>query len=185
MTEQIKFPEDKQVLLDLACGDSKREGYYGIDKYATASTDYTFDLLDTSKSWPIADGVVDDIVCNHFFEHIPGLDRPRFMEELYRVLKPGAKAQIVVPYWTSMRSVQDFTHAWPPVAESSFLYFNKQWREANRLTHGLYDVKCDFDYTYGYALDADVTTRNQEYQYAAIKHYTNAVNDLFVTLTKR
>ena len=42
----------------------------------------------------------------------------------------------------------------------------------------------NFDFTYGYALDGDLTVRNQEWQQFALKHYIQAVNDLHVTLTK-
>lgn len=176
-------PEGKPFKIDLACGDNKVADAIGIDAFKTASTDYVFDLL--KFPWPIDDGVVDFITCNHFFEHIPGKLRPRFMDECFRILKVGAQMAIVVPYWSSMRSVQDFTHEWPPVCESSFLYFNKQWRAGNKLEHGLYEMKCDFDFGYGYALDGDLVVRNAEWQQFALRHYIQAANDLHVTLTKR
>lgn len=178
----IQFPEGQPIRLDLACGGNKTQGFFGIDKYKTDVSDYEFDLL--SGTWPIDSGVVDEIICSHFFEHIPGLQRPAFMEECYRIMKTGSKLQIITPHWSSARSVQDFSHAWPPVAESSFLYFNKNWREANKLTHGLYDIKADFNFTYGYSIDQDVSSRNQEYQSFAAKHYNNALMDVYVTLIK-
>lgn len=180
----IQFDKTKQVNLDLACGDNKKEGFLGIDKWKTESTDYVFDLLDKNTPWPIDDCSVDSINCSHFIEHIDGMDRPRFMEECYRILKLGAKMTVITPYWSSMRYQQDFSHKFPAICESSFLYFNTKWREDNKLTHGVYDIKCNFEYTYGYILDQEVSIRNQEYQYAAIKHYNNAVSDLIVTLTK-
>lgn len=172
-----------KLKLDLACGDRKTPGFKGVDKYKTKSTDQVVDLL--KFPWPWADNSVDEVVCNHFFEHIPGLERPKFMEELYRVLKPGAKAVITVPYGQSNRAVQDFTHAWPPVVAESFLYFNKKWRTDNKLTHGLYALKCDFDFGYGFAVDSDVAMKSQEAQAFSVKYYTNAVSDMQVTLTKR
>lgn len=105
------------------------------------------------------------------------------MDELWRVLIPEGKVTIIVPYWSSMRSVQDFTHEWPPVAESSFLYFNKTWREQNKIDH--YLCKCDFDFGYGYIADPETAGRNTESQSFWIKHYTNAISDLQVVLTKR
>ncbi len=180
----IKFPEGSPVHLDLACGDNKRPGFLGVDKWKTDSTDYVFDLLG-DEAWPIEDSSVDMLHSSHFVEHIPGLARPKFFEECWRILKPGAQFQVIVPYWNSHRAVQDFTHAWPPVCEASFLYFNKTWRQNNKLEHGLYDVKADFDFTYGYSLDPEIHVRNQEYQQLAVKYYTNSVMDLFVTLTAR
>lgn len=178
----IEFDKTQPINIDLACGDNKTQGYFGVDKYKTESTDYEFDLL--KYPWPIEDGIVDNLSCSHFFEHIPGLDRPKFMDECYRVLKPGGKLSVITPFWSSPRSVQDYTHAWPPVCEASFLYFNKAWRVGNKLTHGLYEMKCNFDFSYGYGLDQDVAARNSEYQSHAVKHYNNAATDIFVTLVK-
>jgi hypothetical protein len=107
------------------------------------------------------------------------------MNELYRVLKPGAKATVVSPYWSSMRSIQDYTHEWPPVCEASFLYFNKNWREQNKLEHYL-DASCDFDFTYGYGVsNSSFTSRSDETKAFAISHYNNVADDLQVVLTKR
>lgn len=175
--------KDGELKLDLGCGDNKVAGFLGVDGWKTDSTDYVFDLL--QFPWPIEDGIVDALHCSHFFEHIPSKLRPRFMDECYRVLKPLSQLTIITPYWSSMRSIQDYTHEWPPVCEQSFLYFNKDWRTQNKLTHGLYEMKCDFDFTYGYSLDNDLLVRNQEWQQFALKHYIQSANDLIVTLTKR
>lgn len=169
--------------LDLACGDNKREGFIGIDAFQTASTNVVFDLLATNP-WPIEDGVAEILHCSHFFEHVPGMQRPAFMDECFRILKPGGQLVVITPYWSSARSIQDFTHAWPPVCESSFLYFNKLWREQNKLTHGHYNVKSDFDFGYGFSLDPDTAVRSQEVQPFWVKHYLNSCMDIHVTLTK-
>jgi hypothetical protein len=105
------------------------------------------------------------------------------MDELYRVLVVGGKCQIWVPYYSSMRSVQDPTHAWPPVAESSFLYFNKEWRKQNLLDH--YPVRCDFDFSYSYLVDGIWGMRNDETKAFAIRNYLNSVTDLQVELVKK
>lgn len=171
------------VKLDLGCGDNKKDGFLGVDKFATASTDHVFDLLEFP--WPVDDGAVEEAHCSHFFEHIPAGKRVPFMEELYRVLAKGAKAMFITPHAHSDRAIQDFSHEWPPIVPASYLYFNKGWRESNKLTHGAYAIGCDYDFGYGYSLDADITVRNAEYQQFAIKHYNNAASDLIVTLTKR
>jgi SAM-dependent methyltransferase len=178
-----KLISGKDLKLDLGCGDNKRPDFLGVDKFKTASTDYTFDLFEFP--WPIEDGVVAELSCSHFFEHVPAKLRPLFMDEAWRILKPGGQFTVVVPHYNSMRAIQDYTHEWPPIGESSFLYFNLGWRTANKLLHGAYEMKCDFDFGYGYSLDPDVQVRNQEYQQVAIKHYSNAAMDLHVTLTAR
>lgn len=175
--------EGKPFHLDLACGDRKAENCLGIDKFETPSTDFVFDLL--TFPWPCDDGVVDGIHCSHFFEHIPGPLRPRFMDECCRVLKQGSQMVISVPDGDSHRAIQDYTHMWPPVVAESFLYFNKEWREREKLTHGDYRMTCDFDFGYGYSLDQDIMLRSAEQQQFALKHYRNHSNDLVVTLTKK
>ena len=167
--------------LDLACGDNKREGFFGIDKHKTASTDAEFDLL--SFPWPIESDSVEEVHCSNFFEHIPAMQRKPFMEELHRVLKKGKGAQIIVPMGDRM--CQDFTHQWPPVVPGSFLYFNQDWLKQNKLMHGDYVTTADFDYSYGYALNPTVAARNADYQQYAIQHYNNAATDLYVTVVKK
>jgi hypothetical protein len=106
-----------------------------------------------------------------------------FMEELWRVMAVDAKATIITPYWSSMRAVQDPTHAWPPVCEASYLYFNKKWREDNKLSH--YPITCDFDFGYGYNLHPGLHQKNGEYRDFAVANYINSVMDLQVVLTRR
>ncbi len=184
----------KKVLkLDLGCGDNKRDGFFGIDIAKTKSTDMVRDLF--KFPWPFEDNSVDEIFASHFFEHVPQKIRGKFMDEIYRILKPCEKdpnnpnipikgfCQFIVPYWSSMRSVQDFTHEWPPICETSFLYFNKQWRDTNKLSH--YGVKCDFDFSYAYSPDPILMTKNEVYRAEAFKSDINSIMDLNVTLMKR
>jgi predicted SAM-dependent methyltransferase len=171
------------VKLDLGCGDNKREGFTGVDKYKTPSVDIEHDLF--VYPWPFESDSVDEVHCSHFFEHVPGLERPKFMDELYRVMKPKAQATIIVPYARSPRSIQDYTHQWPPLSEESFLYFNKTWREQNKLTHGLYDLKCDFDFGFAHVIDNAWAMRAEDARAFAIRHYWSVIADIQVILTKR
>lgn len=167
--------------LDLACGQNKTEGYVGVDIWPGEGVDIVHDLR--VRPWPFADQSVEEVVCNQFFEHLTGEERMGFMDELWRVMKVDAKAVFVTPYYTSMRAIQDPTHKWPPIAETSYLYFNKGWRDTNGLSH--YPIGCDFDFSFGYLLAGDVAARNQEYRDNAIRQFNNAVTDLQVTLVRR
>ncbi len=167
--------------LDLACGQRKQPGFVGVDIVKTPQADVVHDLL--SFPWPWADGSVGEVWCSHFFEHIPGRLRGKWMDELYRVLAPGGKAVITCPYFASMRATQDFTHEWPPISEASFLYFNKGWRQQNGLDH--YPVSCDFDFGYSFVMDAAWGTRADEARAFAMRHYQHVVMDVIVHLTKR
>jgi hypothetical protein len=44
---------------------------------------------------------------------------------------------------------------------------------------------CDFDATWGFGMHPEVASRNQEYQQFAMTFYTEAVQDVVVTLVKR
>jgi hypothetical protein len=177
-----KVPE--LIKLDIACGQRKEQGWTGIDIGNFPGVDIVHDLM--QFPWPIKDGTVGEIRCMHYFEHVPGKLRGKFMEEVYRILVVGGKARFTMPYWASMRAIQDPTHEWPPIAESSFLYFNKDWKKASQIDL-IYPYKCDFDFSYGYGLDNDsqFITRNDETKQFAVRNYNNVVGDLIVDLTKR
>lgn len=182
--------------LDLGCGDNIHKGpngedlgFVGVDKYKTSSTTYLVDLFKfpwtDSNGHTFKDSIVDELFAGNFIEHIPARTRPRFFEEAWRVLKVGSLFTIVCPYWSSFRAYGDFTHEWPPICEFSFLYWNKNWREQNKLTHGEYDIKCDFDFTYGYNLDGEFIPKHEEQRNYAVKHLVNSATDIQVTLIKR
>jgi len=172
--------EHKRLLkLDLGCGESPKEGFTGVDLNSKA--DIKLDLRVFPWRW--ADEGVEEIWSSHFLEHVPGPERIPFMDEVWRILIPEGTATFVVPYWSSPRSIQDPTHQWPPISEQSFLYFNKKWREDNKLTH--YLGTCDFDFTYGHSLEADIAPRNDETRMFSLRHYLNAASDLQVVLTKK
>jgi hypothetical protein len=195
---KTKSKKDTVLKLSLACGNNKPEGFKGVDVVKTGSTDYVVDLL--KFPWKeFADNSVDEIECSHFVEHIPhgdGLNDPffQFFDEIYRILKPAefdpknpniptkGFINIVAPYYTSMRAMQDPTHL-RFISEASFLYLNKQWREDNKLSH--YKVGCDFDFSYGYLTAPEWQNRSQETLNFAIQHYHNVVLDIQVRLVKR
>lgn len=199
-TKSPKAAAKKETVLklSLACGDNKPEGFKGVDIAKTASVDYVQDLLKFPWS-QFKDNSVDEIECSHFVEHIPhgnGYNDPffQFFDEIWRILKPAefdpanpniplkGFANIVTPYYSSMRAWQDPTHQ-RAISEASYLYVNKQWRIDNKLDH--YPVSCDFDFSYGYLMNQDWQNRNQETQTFGVQHYINTVNDLQVMLVKR
>jgi hypothetical protein len=132
--------------------------------------------------WKWADGSVEEFKASDIFQYVPAGKRYRFMDELHRVLRPDAKATIVVNYYSSTGSYADPLIEWPPVCEQSFLYFNKEWREVNKVIAP--ETVSDFDFTYGYALDAETAGRTQDVQVYQVKHYLNSVTRLQVVLTK-
>lgn len=53
--------------------------------------------MDITKPLPIADGTVDKILIEHCLEHVSGPTGFRFLQEAYRILKPGGVLRICVP----------------------------------------------------------------------------------------
>ena len=168
------------VLIDLACGNSKKQGFVGVDKYKTDAADIVFDLQ-SGKPWPFKDNSVDEVHCSHYIEHVP--DLCHFWSELYRILKPGGTATIIAPYGKNNRAWQDPTHV-RAIVEESFFYLDKNFRAVNHLTHYLADV--DFEYTVIYSgIDPAWANRSEDARAFAVKHYWNVVADIQANLKKR
>lgn len=164
--------------LDLGCGNNKQLSYIGVDKIKTPAVDIVMDL--DKYPWVFEDESVDEVNCSHYVEHVENL--VKFIDEIYRILKVGGKVNILAPYYSSVRAWQDPTHK-RAISEYTFLYFNKQWRDQNKLEH--YGIKSDFDFTYGYNMDTMWANRNEEARNFAIKHYINVVMDIQLVLVKR
>lgn len=191
------LPVSGPLKLDLGCGNAtrrgisgmtKEKGWTGVDLAGTVGADVFCDLA--AERWPWADGSVDEVNAAHMVEHIPRLQRIHFFNELWRVLKNGAKAAVVTPHWCSCRAYGDITHEWPPVSEMFWQYLDKPWREMNAPHVGFV---CDFAVGYGYItanwLQAEVAGRNAEFVTKhtndALSKYKEAAQDMFATLTAR
>ena len=172
--------EVKLLKLDLGCGPNKQEGYIGVDSRQFPGVDQVVDL---TQPWPWEPNSVDEVRASHLIEHLNGPERIFFVNELYRVLKPGAKAIISAPHWASQRAYGDLTHCWPPVSEFWFFYLNKTWREQRAPHNDGYS--CDFEATWGYVMRDDIMVRNQEFQQYAMANFKEACMDTIATLVKK
>lgn len=190
---------EQPLKLDLGCGKTPRAGFTGVDCrdfgqahkvnlvarkpiYANSRNPSEPHGGEFSQ-WPWKDDSVEEAHSSHFVEHLKADERIHFVNELYRVLKVGAKCQIIVPHWASCRAYGDLTHQWPPVSEFWFYYLDKNWREQNAPHNDGY--KCDFLATWGYSLHPGIQPRNQEYQQHAMQYFKEAAQDIIATLTKR
>jgi SAM-dependent methyltransferase len=171
--------------LDLGCGPGKKPGFTGVDQTAFLGVDV---VLDLRKAWPWKDNSVEEAHCSHCLEHFDAMERVHVINELYRVLKVGAKATVICPHWSSCRAYGDPTHKWPPVSEFAFFYWKREWRMANAphtdITNLNGGFNCNFDVTWGYSLNPEVAQRNQEYQQYAMSYLKEACLDSIATLTK-
>lgn len=213
--KKTKYNTPVLIGLDLGCGQSKMVPLYfelqmqvkvdkviGVDfqqiqvyprdaqgnpittKPKINGVDVLHDLF--TFPFPFKDESVDAILCSHFFEHIPGLLRGKWMDEVYRILKPDGKMRMICPYELNIRAAQDYTHQWPPINQNTPCYFLKAWREANGLTHYLYDLKCDFDYN-PFLMFADKiwNDKDPEPQMFGVNHYNNVCSDIVIDFIKR
>ena len=190
----VEVIDERPVKLDLASGQTPREGFTGVDLF---TGDNRVDLL--SFPWPWADGSVDAVHCSHFVEHIPmayidadnreharaGLDRKdlfcAFFDEVHRILKPGGKATIIVPYGRHSRGFQDPTHR-RFIVEETFLYLNAEWRAANKLEH--YLGRANFVCNVMRIVDASWSVRTAEVLGQAMTEKWNVITDLQVEMVK-
>ncbi len=200
--------------LDLGCGPNKVEGYVGIDRRQFAGVDGITDLtkkrwlfqqstiggvqlvaatLDGVSGFELPDSSVAEVHCSHFLEHLDHNqarpERARFMNELWRVLIPGGKAEIITPHWASHRAYGDFTHADKPVSEMFYYYLSKDWRKTNAPDN---DVEfnpdgycCDFEFQLNRTVHPHILEMDKERVEFAATWYKDAIIDLEARLTAR
>jgi len=192
VSDILKSYKDKynKIKLDLACGGSEKNGedYIGVDISDELETDITLDL--NQYPWPFENDSIDEIFCRNYIEHIPhdlnngnkldGLIQ--FMNELYRILKPSGKAVIIAPYCTSIRAYGDPTHL-RFISDWTFYYYNKSWRELNKLGH--MGITTNFDIIYSYNISEEMSLRSEVVRNKAFLENWNAIDEIIVDLIKR
>lgn len=186
--DKINEEPKKLMKLDFGCGPNPREGFEGVDAIDfPGKVAHVVDL--TITPWPWEDQSVEEAHASHFVEHLTADQRVAFCNELYRVLIPGGKCQIIVPHWASCRAYGDPTHQWPPISEFWFYYLDKNWRTGNAphtdLQFNPKGFNCDFQATWGYSMRGDILSRNQEYQQFAMSNYKEVLQDTIATLIKK
>lgn len=178
--------EPAQLLrLDLGCGPNKKPGHVGVDCIEFPGVDHVLNI--GKQPWPWKDSTVDEAWSSHTVEHLKFTpeepERIHFVNELWRVLKPGAKATIVVPHWASSRFWGDYTHR-QPVSEFWPPYLDKDWRKNNAPHCSLYT--CDFQCTQpGYSLHPGLEFRNAGFRELALTFGKEAAQDMTFTLVCR
>jgi len=183
------------IKLDLGCGKNKKDiDWIGVDSLPFDGVDVVINLVEEKvklsksdtkytkfKSWPWEDNSVDEVHCSHFLEHLEPNERVHFVNELYRILKPGAKCTIITPHWCSTRAYGDLTHSAFPVAEMWYYYLSSDWRAVNAPHNNFYT--CNFQATWGY-MHQSLHLRNQEYQNFALQNFKESAQDIIATIIK-
>ncbi|MFA7301834.1 MAG: class I SAM-dependent methyltransferase [Candidatus Shapirobacteria bacterium] len=127
----------KLNLVDIGCGGAKQgKNWFGIDYRKMPGVDLVQDL--EKFPWAIPSESFDTAVASHVVEHI----NPShgifisFMNEAWRILKPGGEFIIAAPYATSIGMFRDPTHV-NFINEETWSYFDPQ---DNFYNGGLYNV---------------------------------------------
>jgi ubiquinone/menaquinone biosynthesis C-methylase UbiE len=94
------------MALDLGCGNRKLPGAVGVDSLQLPAVDVVHDL--SQFPWPFKDNSADLVFTNHFMEHTSNFVKT--MEEVYRILRPGGRLVMQVPYFRSVDAFNDPTH---------------------------------------------------------------------------
>ncbi|MCX7792204.1 MAG: glycosyltransferase [Chloroflexaceae bacterium] len=102
--------------LNLGCCDRLLPGYINVDVVEAPGVA----VADLRDRWPWPDSAVEHVRAHDIIEHLP--DKIHTMNELWRVLAPGATAEIAVPTTDGPGAFQDPTHVsfWN---RRSFLYY--------------------------------------------------------------
>ncbi len=84
--------KNNKIRIDIGCGRNKREGFIGVDLEKETNPDIVASALDL----PFNNDSVDEIFSAHLVEHFEPKEAQRFFNEIYRVLKNEAVANIKV-----------------------------------------------------------------------------------------
>jgi len=134
MQKQPKIPEHIQALLknskdksgirlDLGCGRKKQPGFIGMDIMPIPGVEICHDLEE--YPWPLPDKCATTVMASHIIEHINPArgGMIKFMDEVWRIMKPEGEFMISLPYGGSPGYWQDPTHC-NGVTEVTFAYFD-------------------------------------------------------------
>lgn len=161
------------VKLDLGCGKNKKAGFIGVDNISFDGVDVVHDLR---TQWPWEKESVEEVHCSHFLEHLTNAERVHFWNELYRVMKPGAKAQIIVPHWSSGRAYGDPTHCF---ADDTEILTEVGWKLLQNVSVGerVHSLNLETEQS---SLEAVIDVRHLSYV-GNLLHFKTDVMDMLVT----
>jgi SAM-dependent methyltransferase len=134
---KILEKNNQGIKLDLGCGAMKNPGFVGMDYRKMEGVDIAHDL--EVFPYPLPNESCSMVVSSHVLEHINphGYIFIRLMNEVWRIMKPGAEFLIAVPYAGSPGYWQDPSHC-NGINEVTFDYFDPKGTASNGLLYGIY-----------------------------------------------
>jgi hypothetical protein len=199
--------------IDLACGQNKQPGFFGIDKVMIkGKVDAAVDLQ--LFPWPIKSNSAEEIFCSHYVEHIPHDAEAYYLKTIFEKAEDWREFKILqresykyrkdglILFFEELCRImkkgatakiicpyESSIRCWQDpthvraMNEASLMYFNEKWIEQNNLSH--MDITCDIDYSFGYDYLPDWTVKVQDQKDFAARHYRNIIADIHYVLTKR
>jgi SAM-dependent methyltransferase len=113
------------IMLDIGCGANKLPNHVGMDIRARDGVDVVHSWNDLP--WPFPDESALQIFASHVIEHVNPADGffLDWMDEAWRIMKPGGRLCLITPYAGSHGFFQDPTHV-NPCNETTFAYFDSE-----------------------------------------------------------
>ena len=105
--------------LNVGSGTDKRSDFINMDYNSLYNPEVIHNM--DSIPWPFEDNTFDEILIQHVIEHThnPLL----WVQEMWRISKPGAKIVIKCPHWSTHWAYGDLTH-FSQFSSRSFSHFN-------------------------------------------------------------
>ena len=100
--------KNKQIIIDIGCGQKKIDGAIGIDFSPFSEADIVLDL--NKEKLPFENSSVDFIYTSHALEHLTHDGFMHMINEMYRVSKPNSQIYITVPYFQNTISLANPFH---------------------------------------------------------------------------
>jgi predicted SAM-dependent methyltransferase len=85
---------DEFVAVNLGCGSHYHKGWLNFDLYPASDEVVRANII---QGVPLDDEVADFVYHSHVLEHLTREDGERFLQECYRILRPGGILRIAVP----------------------------------------------------------------------------------------
>jgi predicted SAM-dependent methyltransferase len=172
------YSPDKRKNLNLGSGGDIDPEFTNLDWSNNHGADMVWDLENTPL--PFESNRFRLIVASHVLEHVSNYIA--LMDEIYRILEPGGRIVIYVPYYTSVDAWASPEHV-RVFSESSWEYLNQ--RVYRNPGCGNYDtkVKCNFDVDY-VVLQVDEKFKKQKNVRELICHQWNVVKEMCAILRK-
>ena len=122
---------------------------------------------------------VDEVQGIGVLETTPDLFR--FMNDLHFMMKSGAKATLIAPYYAAAEAYNN-PFAIRGISEQSLNWTSKTWRELNKVT---YNTNTDFEVTIGLTFDEALKLRAEEVQVHWRTHFLNVIKIVHFILVKK